>query len=194
MIVGDPESFAIESAITMAIADTSQRALGFFIVHIRGSVFGVRTPDASMLACSFDEVKRRLDGRGTHRMPNLSGIDAPLVAEAVLDAIYGNSGRSSYFGMTSSEFTDAIYGNRLIWAPDGDEAFDDGSHILQFDVEDRVRLLAFRNLDCRTDAINSLREAWIEGDAFYRVLADWSALFAEEWTGTLREANTTGPH
>ena len=32
-----------------------------------------------------------------------------------------------------------------MWAPDGDEPFDDASYVLQFDVKDRVRLIAFKS-------------------------------------------------
>jgi hypothetical protein len=39
---------------------------------------------------------------------------------------------------------DMIYSRHILWAPDGDAAFDDGSYILQFDVDERVRLIAFK--------------------------------------------------
>ena len=39
----------------------------------------------------------------------------------------------------------------LVSAPDGDEAFDDGSYVLQFDVGDRVRLIAFKRPDQLVD-------------------------------------------
>ena len=31
----------------------------------------------------------------------------------------------------------------IVWAPDGDEAFDDGSYVLQVESGDQVRLIAF---------------------------------------------------
>jgi len=60
--------------------------------------------------------------------------------------------------------------NEFAWAPDGDAAFDDGSYVLQYDVGDQVRLIAFR---CREDGLHdsaTLSELWLESDAFYNIL------------------------
>jgi hypothetical protein len=69
-----------------------------------------------------------------------------------------------------------------VWAPDGDEAFDDWSHVLQFDVGGRVRLIGFRSNergyhhDERT-----LADVWIDEGLFYRVLKQWRDAFLAEW-------------
>lgn len=60
MIIGNPSIFAIESTITRAYERQSLRALGFFVIHVRGHCYGVRSPDSTFLACSYDEVLRRL--------------------------------------------------------------------------------------------------------------------------------------
>lgn len=71
--------------------------------------------------------------------------------------------------------------NRIMWVPDGDEAFDDGSYILQFDVQDQVRLIAFRSgQDCLYDS-PSLTEMWLALDHFYDVLERWRTFFEAEW-------------
>lgn len=57
MIVGSSSVFAIESEITEAVPGIGQLALGFFVIHISGQAFGVKEPDATMLGCSFGEVK-----------------------------------------------------------------------------------------------------------------------------------------
>ncbi|WEJ98611.1 MAG: Imm42 family immunity protein [Candidatus Sphingomonas phytovorans] len=189
MIVGDQSSFAIESSITEAFPSLSQRALGYFVVHVRGKIFGVREPDASMLGCSFSEVKDRLGRRGTHGISYLSDVSAPVIVEAFLDAIYRDVARSDYFSYPKSEFSSELYGSKIPWAPDGDEAFDDGSHILQFDVGEKVRLIAFQNMDCSVDTAKSIEEEWIDGDIFYGVLAQWSALFLADWSGQVCDAN-----
>ena len=70
-----------------------------------------------------------------------------------------------HFGLSETEFTETIYSNSLVGAPDGDEAFDDGSYVLQFDVGDRVRLIAFQRPDSPVDSA-SVREIWISSDIF----------------------------
>ncbi len=163
------------------------------MVHLSGQAYGLRAPDASLLGCSFDEVKERQARRGVHRIPYLSDIGAPLIVEAFLDAIYRSSERTDYFGLSCSTFSDDIHANNVQWAPDGDEAFDDGSYVLQFDVEDRVRLVAFRHVDCSEDAARSISEVWIASELFYGVLSNWSELFEREWCDRLR-AKEGVPH
>ena len=68
-----------------------------------------------------------------------------------------------YFNLSEAEFTKTLFANSLVWAPDGDEAFDDGSYVLQFDVGDRVRLIAFKRPDSEVDPA-SLREIWLSSD------------------------------
>lgn len=187
MLVGDPNFFAIESSITIAFPGLGQRALGYFLIHLRGRSYGVRKPDASLLACSFGEVGDRLARRGTHQISYLSCTNASEIVEAFVDGEYRDTARTDYFGLSRSAFIDDVYANKIPWAPDGDEAFDDGSHVLQFDVEDKVRLIAFRQTGCPEDTASSVQEDWIAGDLFYGVLLEWSELFAEEWSSELRK-------
>ncbi|MBY5900189.1 hypothetical protein HFO88_07555 [Rhizobium leguminosarum] len=181
MIVGDRTAFAIESEITKAFPSISQRALGSFVLHIRGRTFGVQEPDASMLGHSFHEVNDRLRRRGTHCIPVLADIDAAQIADAYIDAIFRETTRTDYFGLSREEFTEAIHTSAVTWAPDGDEAFDDGSYVLQLDVGNKVRLIAFINTDSPEDVGATLSEEWLDAGLFYGVLSRWSELFAAEW-------------
>lgn len=189
MIVGDCCVFAIESKITEAVERLSQLALGFFVIHVGRHAFGVRKPDASMLGCSFGEVEHRLQRRGTHLLPMLADVAAVDVAAAYLDAIYRDHPRTDYFGLSQHQFTDALYSSGSIWAPDGDEAFDDGSHILQFDVGSRVRIVAFINTKSPDDLAGTISEQWMEADLFYAIISGWKTLFAIERSSRL-EANS----
>jgi hypothetical protein len=150
-------------------------------------IYGVREPDASMLACSFDEVNERWQRRGTHCVPFLSGVNAELIAEAFLDAGYRETDRVDYFGMSRADFLETLYAHAIVWAPDGDAAFDDGSHILHFDVGHRVRLVAFINEATNDDVLKTMSETWLEADPFYDILARWSGLFLEEWASKLED-------
>ena len=104
------------------------------------------------------------------------------IANAYTSAIYlDNDGNEMYFGMSEAEFTKTLYSRSLVWAPDGnDEAFDDGSYVLQFDVGDRVRLIAFKSPESLVDPA-SVREVWLSSDSFYSTLREWRNTFLAEW-------------
>jgi Immunity protein 42 len=183
MIVGNSTVFAIEHRITHAYARLSFRALGCFLIHIEGQSYGVSKPDATMLAASFDEVEQRIARRGTHLASFSTVSDASQIADAYCEAIYApDKENQRFFDILQPEFQTLFYSNHIAWAPDGDEAFDDGSHVLHFDFEDRVRLIGFRfcnggyNHDPKT-----LSDVWLKADEFYRVLQRWHDTFEAEW-------------
>src|ERR1700730_9047249 len=142
MTAGEISIFAIESETTRAFEKPSWRGLGFFVIRVMGRRYGIKSPDATMLGVSFDEVGRRISGRGSHRAP-FAEAAATAIANAYTSAVYlDHDENDTYFGMSEDRFAEIVNSNRLVWAPDGDEAFDDGSYVLQFDVDDRVRLVA----------------------------------------------------
>jgi hypothetical protein len=86
-----------------------------------------------MMACSFDEVGARISERGTHQAPFSEAVPIDI-ANTYTSAVYlDNDGNETYFGMSQAQFTNTLNSKSLVWAPDGDEAFDDGSYVLQFD-------------------------------------------------------------
>ncbi|MBA3040237.1 MAG: immunity 42 family protein [Alphaproteobacteria bacterium] len=186
MIVGDCCVFAIESRITDAVESLSQLALGSFFIHVGGRTYGSREPDASMLGCSFNEVEHRLQRRGTHQFPALADVAAADVTAAYLNAIYRDSPRMNYFGLSRQQFADALQSSGSIWAPDGDQAFDDGSHILQFDVGCRVRIIAFLNTESPGELSGTIREEWMDADLFYAIVSGWKTLFSIERASKLK--------
>ncbi len=179
MIVGEPSIAAIESSITRAYERLSLRALGYFVIYVKGSRYGVCSPHASMLANSFDEVERRIADRGKHTS-FIAESGADQIAEAVSSSLYSDGHVSeTIFGVSQAEFSNMTYSHRLLWAPDGDEAFDDGSHILQFDIHDRVRLVAFR-CSGRFDPF-SVSDIYLAADRFYGILQEWRDRFEDQW-------------
>jgi hypothetical protein len=123
MIVGDPSVFAIESEITRAYERLSFRALGYFVIYVCGRSYGVRAPDATMLACSFDAVEKRIANRGKHVAP-FAAEDAGKIADAFLRALYADKQEDKlFFGIPQPEFSGVLYSKYIVWAPDGDEAF-----------------------------------------------------------------------
>jgi Immunity protein 42 len=183
MIIGNPFVFAIESSITRAYERLSLRALGSFVVHVGGLSYGVKREDATMLACSFDEVEKRLARRGKHTAPFAEELDGGKIADAFRKAIFTDDPSGSYFGMLLAEFRELFYATRAdrMWAPDGDQAFDDGSFVLQFDVDDRVRLIAFKSGEAHLHDPTTLRDVWLSADTFYGVLRQWLSW----WSGAL---------
>lgn len=70
---------------------------------------------------------------------------------------------------------------RIVWAPDGDEAFDDSSYVLQFDIDDQVRLVAFKAQHSDLFDRNTLCEVVLGADEFYGILAQWRDAFLSDW-------------
>jgi hypothetical protein len=134
-----------------------------------------------MLACSYGEVERRINMRGSHTAPFATESEGTKIAEAFRNAIYAENQREAYFGIPLVEFRDTFHSKRIMWAPDGDEAFDDGSYVLQFDVGDRVRLIAFKSSQGYLPDPATLSDVWLAADDFYSVLQRWRDAFEAEW-------------
>jgi len=183
MIVGDPTVFAIESGIKEAYEQLSFRALGFFLIHVSGRSYGRRAPDSSLLACSFDEVARRIAERGGHTAPFAAEPDAGKIADAFLNAVFADQQEESYFGIPLPEFCELFCtaSKDCNWAPDGDAAFDDGSYVLQFDVSERARLIAFKCKDGYRHDHDTLSDLWLSDVDFYQILQRWHDAFEAEW-------------
>jgi len=188
MIIGDRSIFAIESVITRAFERQSLRALGYFVIYIGGQCYGRREPDSTMLACSFDEVGDRIAHRGRHTASFSAEPDAGAIADAVRLAVYAPEQQNSlYFGMSEADFADVVHSKHLLWAPDGDQAFDDHSYILQFDVEDQVRLVAFKSDEEYRHNSSTLNDVWLPADKFYPTLQRWHDDFENEWAMAPKE-------
>lgn len=182
MVVGDPNIFAIESGIMQAYEYLGLRALGFFVIHVDGRSFGLKEPDATHLANSFDEVGRRIAGRGAHSPIFAMDSDAHEIALAFRRCFYAECEDGEIFlGMTKPMFSKAINGNHLVWAPDGDAAFDDGGYVLHFEDENRVRIIAFKSTEDNLYDPASLRDLWLPADDFYAVLREWRDKFEAQW-------------
>jgi Immunity protein 42 len=192
MMIGNPTIFAIESEITRAYERLGFRALGFFVLHVGGRRYGVYKPDATMLANSFDEVQERIAFCYKHTAPFATEPDGGAIADAFRNAIYADKQRESFFGIPLAEFCKFFYApSNVMWAPDGDEAFDDGSFVLQFDVESRVRLIAFKSDEGYCHAPNTLSDIWLPADDFYNILREWHDAFDAEWASAPKSAENS---
>jgi hypothetical protein len=192
MMIGNPAIFAIESEISRAYERLGFRALGFFVLHVGGHRYGVYEPQATMLANSFDVVQARIAFRGKHVAPFATEPDAGAVADAFRNAIYADEQEESFFGVPLAKFCNLVHQkSHLVWAPDGDEAFDDGSYVLQFDVDSRVRLIAFKSDEDYRHAPSSLSNVWLPADDFYNVLQKWHNAFEAEWVSAPKSSESS---
>jgi hypothetical protein len=182
MIVGDPAVFAIESEITYAYDRLSQRALGFFVIHIAGRCYGVKEWDATTLADPFYEIGQRIARRGSHNPAFPINAIAADIAYSFRRAIYDECEEGElFFGMSARHFANAISSKRLEWTAYCDEAFDDGSYVLQFEDKDQVRLVAFTSTADFLYDPASLRDVYLPQDEFYGILKEWRDRFNNEW-------------
>jgi hypothetical protein len=60
-----------------------------------------------------------------------------------------------------------------LWAPDGEEGFDDGRCVLQFVIENMIRLVAFTRAKNPVLDPDSLRDVWLPQNDYYGILVDW---------------------
>ncbi|MCX6924037.1 MAG: Imm42 family immunity protein [Verrucomicrobia bacterium] len=184
MTVGDPGSFAIESGITVAFDRFTLLALGYFVVHIGGLRYGEPDPEGMLLSHAFDEIQSRLAWRGRHIEPFASEPDAGRIADAHQDAYRDriwapDQEKERFYGHSQEEFRTLIQSSHCEW---GDEVFNDVSQVQHFDMDDRVRLIAFRSIeaDWHHDPA-TLADVWLDAGEFYRILREWRDRLEAEW-------------
>lgn len=182
MMIGNRETFAIESSIFEAYDSPGQMALGFFVFYVGGRRYGYRERDSTLIGTSFNGVRRRIADRGNHKSPLPSDADAAEIATAVSHA---NSLDDMHdlllFGIPWPQFSRILYSNGCVLAPDNEQGFDDGSHVLQFDDSPMVRLIAFQiTADYQVEG-GSLRDVRLPQDDFYGILQEWHMRFENDW-------------
>ena len=186
LLIGSPATFAIESFMAQVLARPGQRGLGYFCLHVGSKLYGIRSPDATLLACSFDAVVRRIEGRGTHVLAGLDHLDAIAVAQDVHAALYEDLPEEAHpCGMTVIRLSEELYRHAILMAPDGDAAFDDGGHVLQFDLGEQVRLIAFKNPDADETGVHAIVEVRMNAGDFYEILASLKEQFMAQWDSAL---------
>lgn len=107
--------------------------------------------------------------------------EAGVIADAFRAAVYGEEYGKPYPGFALDQAAQIFISSRICWAPDGEETFDDGSYVLQFDSGSRVRLIAFTLREDGKYDPPTLTDIWLESDHFYGVLQDWRSRFLGDW-------------
>jgi hypothetical protein len=157
--------------------------LGWFNVFILGTRFGVCRPDATLLACSFDAVGFRIRDEGVHTAPFATDVEAATIAQCFRHCEYGDEIGSNRIKMSKGEFKSYFVRERgsCAWIPDGDAAFDDGSYVLHFDIQDQVRLIGFKSHASSGIDPLTLRDMRMPADEYYNVLRVWYQDFESHW-------------
>jgi hypothetical protein len=109
-----------------------------------------------------------------------------LIAKAFNESIFLMN-RESYFGLSPEAFQRAIYSGGIWWSA-GDEEFDDGSYVLQFDIGDTVRLIAFKAAERGSIDQTTLTDLRIPSDQFYLILERWHAESLAGWASLPEES------
>ena len=79
-----------------------------------------------------------------------------------------------------TDLSDKLHLANVVWAPDGDEAFDDDSHILHLDLDQSVRLIGFRTPDDYHSRVRDVTEVVVSENEFYDTLANWLVRFTAD--------------
>jgi len=184
LIIGNPKIFAVESHADEWHERLSFRAWGWFVFHLGGERYGRVMPWGTALGCSYDAVVERCDRRGAHVSPLGDGFAAIQIATMVERTIYDTDREGIRLGdFDEHAISEAVYGRKLLMAPDGDAAFDDGSRVLHFDLGSKVRLIAWTgSRELPYYRAMRLTEVFIYADEFYSVLQSWHEAFLREWT------------
>jgi hypothetical protein len=116
--------------------------------------------------------------------------NADEIAVAVRRSIYADCDEGElFFGLTQDQFAKTIGSVGLLWAPDGEEGFDDDSYVLHLEDENQVRLVAFKSVQDYLIDPGSLCDVWLTLDSFYAILQSWHDTFMAEWKSLPKVAN-----
>lgn len=173
--------FVIGFEISKVFPEPSLVALGCMSITINGVQYGVADKDASFLACSRDAIEQRIEEAGSFLAPEIDEMDAAELAKCVLIGRYADSESiESLRYNRSKNIYQYVCENQILWIPDGDSAFDDGSHILHMDAHNgKVRLVGWKKdgeISIRED---TLQDLWLESSIFYGELSNWLKRFTE---------------
>jgi hypothetical protein len=184
MIFGQVEAFAIECVISEAYSSVSIKANGIFVIYLDGFRFGIRETNATALGGIIGRLLDRVSMRGKHHAPFAEKADAEKIALALLEVFYSDhyskqDSKKLLLNTPYSKLEKICLNSDLRWAPGGEEAFDDGSHVLQFDIGDKVRLVGFIHQPGFVPS--DLRDVWLPAELFYGTLVQCYHWFEREW-------------
>ncbi|MCA9290144.1 MAG: hypothetical protein KDA25_03385 [Phycisphaerales bacterium] len=135
-LFGDQQRFAVEVRYGSDSARDIGSAFGRFRLWIRGQSFGCPGDSSSCFAPSGESLRQRWRQRGQHHADWVDR-ERPLAAlREVHELVYLLTDDDlAERGLQPNRVAEAV---NLMMAPDGSEAFDDGSLVIQWDTDDQV--------------------------------------------------------
>ena len=140
MIVGDRSRFAVEIELHPDSPKSISTGFGLYRFWIADQPYGRSAPDASCLAASCDALRERLGQRGHHDATGMPTGNPLGILERAYWLIYRVT--DVHIASRQASAQEVAQARRLMMAPDGDEAFDDGSFVVQWDDRGVVGLAA----------------------------------------------------
>ena len=151
MIIGDTNSFAIVFEISDFVK-SHFIGIGSFNVYIKGTKYGQDDKGATTFFPLIPDLKKVLSEKEKSSELFINGNEVDI-CKAYYEAIYvGEELNKKYLGYSYVDFYNKILKiptNIISWSFIG-EAFDDGSHMLQINDTDRIKLLGFKSTNCYT--------------------------------------------
>ena len=146
MIIGDTNSFAIAFEISEFVK-SHFIGIGSFNVYIKETKYGRDDKDATTFFPLIEDLKTVLSEKEKSSEIFINGNEVEI-CKAYYEAIYiAEELNKKYFGYSYTDFYNKILQiptNIISWDFIG-EAFDDGSHMLQINDMDRIKLLGFKS-------------------------------------------------
>ncbi len=176
IVVGTKSRFAVETCVSAVFPENRNSLLGYFVIHILGQRYGVYEPDASMLGNSIDVVLSLIENEGFHKLSIAKDFPAETFVRWYMRCFSEyDTPEQRMLGNTGSNLWDEFKRNEILWAPDGDEAFDDGSHVFVLDYESTVRLIGCTYRDYQPIE-GTVESVMLERSEFYGILRQWLPL------------------
>jgi hypothetical protein len=168
--------FAVRTSIDSILDSRSFLAIGSHQYRFGQQWYGLAAEYAAVLGCSFNCIVDRFRNRGKHVVPMLDTHSAESIAQNWVQYVYAKppdlqtSAELDY----RNRYLEGVYERGAQMAPDGSEAFDDGSLIFQFDIGAKVRLVACRfGIAPEPYRAVDISEVTLYSDEFYDVLGAW---------------------
>lgn len=176
MLFGNKEKFAIEFEVKEIYHDKRFIGDGFFVVYIDGFMYGRKEDDATSFGAIRGTLRESHDSFFHLKNPFFHYKDFET-CDKYYDCSYRLVNR--YTEDNLKDFRDVYKigyehnGERFIvsWAQ-MEEAFDDGSFVLQLNEGDSVRLLGFKTSDDETYNIENVHGAIIQKEKFSSIIQE----------------------
>lgn len=154
MLFGDKKVFGIEFEVKELYHNKSFIGDGFFVVYIDGFMYGIREDDASSFGAILWTLKESCSSF-IHMKNPFNNFEDFEICDKFYDANYRSENRypektkmdydCTYLVKPGCDERDGNLANRfLIYWAQMEEAFDDGSFILQINEEKYIRILGFK--------------------------------------------------